>query len=235
MKNKKFFILIIILIISALYIYNLVNKDTIEEDNNNIQWTLYQNTELGFSINIPSKIDTIYVCSDSIEKEYSPVIVFEDNEKGVVYISPEYYYNANWDIEESNYTNNCEKVVVSLDSLNNEKLPKPSLGWKIIINDINTENDVLSIIKQNFGSSCNIESTNKEDNDYNIKLKGDDWSSEEGWGDCQINYSYKIVYSPEKNKIMSVIIGQECSFGMYLDIDSYYGYDEDMINSFKFN
>jgi hypothetical protein len=221
MSNKPLILIILSLALIGVMVFSLINREDLQNKTNEegIEWNLYHNTELGFSINIPSKVATIYKCLDVAEKEYVPVRVFEDNENGLVYITLEYYYNED-----------CEKEIIS-----EELLEEPFFGWKISIDDINSEDDILSIVRNDFGSSCVIDTMEENEiGEYEITLKGTDWSSENGWGNCFIDYAYNILYSKESNKLMSVIQGQECTFGTYPYSVPYYCYDNDIVKSFSF-
>jgi hypothetical protein len=238
-KNKNILIVLffILLLIVSVFFYNKVqNKNlNLEESNENIEWNLYHNNDLGFSIKLPSEVATPCRCPDN-RMVNAPVKVFEDNENGAGYISPEYYYDARWSSEEQKFTEECTKIIYSLDMLEVEKDQKPFLGWRININNIENKEDILEVIKGNFGLTCEIKDEVKdEQGNYEISLYGSDWDSNNGLeSSCMINYSYKIIYCPDKGKMMSVILGQECTFGTDPSTKPYYCYDEGMINSFKF-
>jgi hypothetical protein len=202
-------------------------------------WNKYYNSQLGFSIKIPKEVFEIVSCRQ--EKGLTPIRVLQDNNKGIVYIFEDYYKN--------NQSGQCVKVSRSLDDLRVETentgkdivggLPMPYFGWEIIINEAKNDEDVLEHIKDNFGSGCIVTYKRlQEDGNYDIKLSGSQ-KVEEGdpwWGNCYLNFAYKIIYSSEKNKLMSMGLGQECKF--YSSdpgtSSSYQCYDEAMIQSFKF-
>lgn len=242
MKNNKNIILIffcvLLLAISVVFFNKKIQNKNFnpEESNKNIELILYHNSNLGFSIKIPFKIATVRRCPEGV-MESAPVKVFENNEDGIVYIVPEYYYDANWDSKMHKFTRSCIRMVYSLDMLEDQNV-KPFLGWKIVINNLKDEDDFKNFIKKNFGSGCVIKDMVRGKNEnYNITLKGKDWDKESGLGgtDCLINYSYRIIYSKDKNKMMSVVLGQECTFGTDPATKPYYCYDYDMINSFEFD
>ncbi|MGI6340817.1 MAG: hypothetical protein ACOX0B_01255 [Minisyncoccales bacterium] len=239
-KNKNIFIVLIFLlliIVSIVFFYNKSqNKNlNLEEFDEKIEWNLYQNKDLGFSIELPLEIATVSKCPNN-KMVSAPIKVFENNENNVVYIAPEYYYDASWSSEEQKFTKECTKIVYSLDMLEDEEVKKPFLGWKININNIENEEDILKAIKDNFGPTCEIKDKIKdEQGNCAVSLYGSDWDFNDGLeSGCMINYSYRIMYSKDENKMMSVILGQECTFGTDPNIKSYYCYDEDMINSFRF-
>lgn len=245
-NQKYLFILIIIALIfigGFLFLSNKKEKTPVINNPNNVaitpkpidtlSWTNYTNTQLGFSIMIPSEINGKVRCSDA-QATNVPVKVFEDNSNGVVYISQAYYYDA-WDQAQQKITNQCKKIIPTLNSLRSEDI----LGWKITINDIKNDEDILKYIKANFGSTCSItDKVLQKDGNYQINIKGRDLTENgEVTMDptCLTNFVYKILYSQEKQKLMSVVLGQECKFGTDPSMQSSYQcYDDTMIQSFKF-
>lgn len=197
-------------------------------------WNTYIDKQLGFSIEIPPEVYSLAYCDPSLE----PLRILEDNTNGSVYIFQNYH-----DIEKDGQ---CLKIIRSLDDLIKEtgvapfdSFPKPAFGWEIIINNVKNDQDILKYIKQNFGSTCIISSKElQQDGNYQIILMGSDGGKKDGpwYGTCSLDFAYKVIYSPQKNKMMSVQIGQECTFQNSDPATSsdYQCYDDDMINSFKF-
>ncbi|MFZ3054476.1 MAG: hypothetical protein WA091_00635 [Minisyncoccales bacterium] len=206
-------------------------------------WTNYLNSQLGFWIKIPPEVPTLYRCPDNTQSGNTPLGIYEDNQNGIVYISAEYYYDANWSYLDQKFIGSCDKITYSLESLENREndnglyiasSQKPFLGWKIVIRKAENEEDVLKYIKENFGSTCTIVSKNlQNDGNYQINIKGRDLT-ENGQRimdeTCLTNFVYKILYSPEKNKLMSVVLGQECTFST----NPSQCCDEEMFKSFRF-
>lgn len=196
-------------------------------------WIDYVNAQLGFSIMVPPETNGKVRCSNA-QATNVPVKIFEDNSNGVVYISQAYYYDA-WDQAKQIMTDQCKKVTPTLDSLRAGDI----LGWKIAINDIKNDEDILKYVRANFGSTCSItDKALQKDGNYQISIKGRDFAEN---GEitmdptCLTNFVYKILYSQEKHKLMSVALGQECEFGTNPSIQSSYQcYDDTMIQSFKF-
>lgn len=260
------FAIILILIFEGFFFYHffkrnypisttqttLVHQSTAKQNNistkdNKVQWVNYSNSQLGFSIKYPSEIPTIYRCPNK-QVSNTPLTFFEDNENGNVYIVPEYYYDANWSQANQKYIGDCSKITYSLDSLKKEEglseyqsgiASHPFLGWKIIIDNLDSDKELSNIVKQNFGSTCTIQTkVLQEDGNYSITFKGRSLV-QDGQGimdeTCYNNFVYKIMYSPEKKKLMSVILGQECTFGTDPnDTANYKCFDNEMIKSFKF-
>ena len=202
-------------------------------------WNYYGNPQLGFSIQIPKEVNGLYKCP-SKETIQVPVKVFEDNKNGVVYISQEYYYKAEWDSELREFIGPCEKITYSLELLRNETEESYAnmffLGWAVLIKSVKDENELDEFIKQNYGSGCfaGDKKSWEQDGVYEITIGGWDEWEDLGTTDCPVNYIYKVLYAPEKNKVMLVKLGQECTFRTNSYLVSYNCYDQEMINSFKF-
>ena len=211
-------------------------------------WQEYTNHQLGFSIKFPQIVYGINRCSDEII--WVPVKIFEDNENGIVFITEEYYYD-NWDRESQTNTGPCKKITYSLESLREnmtpifefKAMPKPWLGLAIMIKNINNDIELNKFIKNTYGPGCFAGEKElwKQEGIYEIRIEGEDWEWEPGTDlidlgttTCPWNYVYKILYAPEKNKVMSVNLGQECTFGTDPSSESFKCYNDEMIDSFKF-
>lgn len=208
--------------------YTMVEKSNV--------WNKYINHTLGFSIQIPKEVYGLYKCP-SKETIQVPVRVFEDNENGIVYISQEYYYRAEWDSELQEFTGPCEKIAYSLESLKSETVDNnPFLGWAILIKDIKDESELDKFIKEIYGSGCSAGQKTPwvQSGVYEIPVLAD--GTDLGNTACPVGWmnSEKVLYAPEKDKFMSVILGQECTFGTNPYSKPYQCYDEEMINGFKF-
>lgn len=227
------------------------------------KWETYSSIELGFSIKYPEMVYGTNDCIDrgSTEKEfYVPMRVFEDNKDSVFYITPEYCYHADrkWDpVNLTTQVGLCEKITYSLELLQNEwrsnvvlggnkpfslQGKKTFLGWGILIENIKNESELNKFIKNNYGPGCFVEKKEpwKQDGVYEIEIKGEDWDNGTTPGDtsCPWSVAYKILYAPQKNKIISINLGQECTFAIITDPNrpswSYECYDEKMIDSLRF-
>ncbi len=215
-------------------------------------WEKYTNSQLGFSIEYPQMAYGVYRCSPD-KDIWVPVKVFEDNAAGITYITQEYYYS------EQNNNNNiqdnadiCKKNTYALEMLKNEEknatFPdgthysgwKPLVGWKILTNSIKNDTELNKFIKDKYGPGCFVEKKEiwkQQAGVYEIELKGEDWDRgmDLGSSTCVINYKYKVLYAPEKNKAMSIKLGQECTFDISpTDSIDYQCNDYKMIDSFKF-
>ncbi|MFZ2390567.1 MAG: hypothetical protein WAW15_01995 [Minisyncoccales bacterium] len=205
-------------------------------------WNEYINTQLRFSMKIPLEVPTLYRCDEN-QGGSTPLKVFEDNQSGAIYISQEYYYDANWSQPEQRFIGECDKITYSLESLKKEeegyslagRSSHPFLGWKIIINNPKDDNEIIKYVKENFGSGCIIsDRTLQKDSNYKISLAPEEEGKdgEAWWGSCALNFAYTILYSPEKQKMLSLILGQECTFQSFPDMSQCY--DDKIVESFKF-
>lgn len=219
-------------------------------------WSKYVNDKLGFSIDIPDKVYGLYSC-DPQKVIQVPVKVFEDNENGVVYISQEYYYNSKYDSELDRHVGECKKIIYSLELFRNEykewrdsslEWPrglKPRLGWAIVIETVKNEDELDKFIKENYGSGCGAKdkkfwrTDDKQSGVYNISIGGksdDDIVTTLETTSCVAAWieRYEVLYFPEENKVMSVILGQEPTFWNNPHTPPYQAYDPKMIDSFRF-
>lgn len=212
------------------------------------KWETYVSSQLGFSIKYPQMVYGVYKCSPQ-KPFYVPLKVFEDNENGIIYITEEYYYEVKYDSELNEYTGPCEKIINSLESLNeqraiivdiNDKVNlnyNPFLTRVFVIKNVKNDAELNKFIKDNYGSGCFVEKKEpwEQKGVYEIKIKGEDWGkgADLGMTTCPWNYVYKILYAPEKNKLMSVNLGQECGFTTDLT-KNYKCYDDEIIANFKF-
>ena len=209
-------------------------------------WKTYASSELGFSIEYPAMVYGIYRCSPK-KPFYVPLKVFEDKESGIIYITEEYYYKAKYDSELNEYTGPCEKIMNSLEYLKSQReitvdindgvslKSNPFLTKVFVIKDIKNDTELNKFIKDNYGSECFVKDKKlwRRDGIYEINIEGKDYTKGIN-PNCPLNYVYKILYTPEKNRVMSVNLGQECQFGTDYNSGDYKCYDEKMIDSFQF-
>jgi|WetSurMetagenome_2_1015567.scaffolds.fasta_scaffold56142_2 hypothetical protein len=218
----KYFIFFATIIIAAFFILK-ENKEAEKIDDNKIDqtinrvkkevdqsdWKEYVNDDFGFSIKIPQEISLVNRCS-SDKGDFVGVKVFEDKENNSTYIIPEYYYDRKEDLQK------CEKIEYSLASIKKEGGWKPFLGWKIDVAEINNSEEIVKFIKNNFGEACTIGGQKEEgDGIYNIEITGEDWSSQMTNSTCPWEMHYKIIYLPEKHKLLSIKLGIDYDFFVY--------------------
>jgi len=203
-------------------------------------WDRYINYRLGFSMKIPTKIPGLNRCKnpEGTEKQFFvPIKIFEDNSNNIVYITQEYYYD-DWVLQVFNEAGECKKFICSLEFIKNWHR---CWEWDILIRNISSDTDLDKFIKENYGPGCFAGDKKlwKQDGVYEITIKGEDWDkkgTDLGNTTCPWNHAYKLLYEPKKGKIMSVNLGQECSFynEESPESESYQCYDKDMIESFRF-
>lgn len=206
-----------------------------------VVWETYTNSQLGFSIKYPQEVYGAYRC-EPYQSIYVPLKTFEDNKNGIVYLAEEYYYD-DWDNNKQSNTGPCKKITYSLESLNKAKelYGNPFLARVFNIKNIKNDSELNKFIKDTYGSGCFIESKNpwqQQKGVYEITIKGEDWDNGANLETttCQLPMSViKMLYKLETEKFMTVNLGQECGFGTdYYDQKTFKCYDEEMINSFRF-
>ncbi|MFZ3054389.1 MAG: hypothetical protein WA091_00155 [Minisyncoccales bacterium] len=192
-------------------------------------WREYINERLGFSIKIPKEISLLNRCSADAG-DFVAVKVFEDKENNSVYIIPEYYYDWKEDSQK------CEKIEYSLALIKEEGGRKPFLGWKIDVVEINNSEELTKFIKSNFGEACIVGDKKDEGGGiYNVKIIGEDWTNQRTESTCPWEMHYKIIYLPEKHKLLSVRLGIDYDFFVY-DSEVQGGlidYGQEMLKSLK--
>ncbi len=210
-------------------------------------WETYVNPELGFLIKYPEMVYGVYRCPP-VKPFYVPVKVFGDNKNGIVYITEEYYYDNVGDNTQDNIVV-CKKITHSLESITKERETVVAINDKVhtsanpfltrvfYIKNIKNDTELNKFINNKYGPGCIVENKNpwKQEGVYEIVVRGEDWGkSDLGTTTCPLNFRYKLLYAPIKNKIMSVVLGQECGFGTSPASESYKCYDDEMIDSFRF-
>lgn len=207
------------------------------------EWVKYENKVLGFSVSIPKKVSSVDRCNG----EEIPVSlkVFEDNVNNVVYFVPEYYYD-NVDNPKTGESD-CVKKVYSLQLIKDEisgngldgkyisSSGNPFLGAGIRVEKVKNDAELSKFIKDNYGSGCFVGSKNHWNQQAGVYDVGINAENGENGGigtSCPVNYVARILYSPEKEKVMSVKLGQDARF--YLNSTNYFYYDNDIVNSFRF-
>ncbi|MBU4338019.1 hypothetical protein KKB43_05270 [Patescibacteria group bacterium] len=210
-----------------------------------VNWINYINKTLGFSISIPEKVLGVNRCA--VDKQaLVPLKAFEDNANDVVYFVPEYYYD---NVDNPKHgESDCVKKVYSLQLIKDELAGKglegkyisspgnPFLGLAIRLKNVKNDIELTKLIKNNYGLGCIAgEKTlwNQQKVVYEVAIAGADPNKGVGVSnpDCPVNYAVKILYASEKGKVMYATLGQDARF--YSNTANYY-YDEDIINSFRF-
>jgi hypothetical protein len=242
--NKKLAIILIIAICILFGLILFLNKKeqpsilapigkgvvaNIKKSVDTSNWEEYINSQLGFSIKIPLETQCLDRCSGS-KNLLVPVKIFQDNNNNAVYVTPEYYYEYR--------DEKCEKIEASLASLQAQgKTVKPFIAWKIDVIKVNNLDEVKKFIKDYYPENC-IFGNQKINNDgtYDISIVGEDWTNGNIVNStCPYEMHYKILYSPEKHKLISVKLPIDYDFFVYNDspggLDDY---GQEMVKSLKF-
>ncbi|MDD4531563.1 MAG: hypothetical protein PHH21_02540 [Candidatus Pacebacteria bacterium] len=175
----------------------IYNKDVDTSD-----WISYSNQRLGFSMKIPPEITCANRCSK--DNLLVPVKIIEDGDS--VYIVPEHYY----DLGESG---KCEKIVYDIGLLKKQQEGSinPFLGWKIDVASVSGVDGIDRFVKDNFGESCSIGNGNlKNEGLEEISIVGTDWPDLNS--SCSREMHYKIIYSSESRRVLSVKKGIDYDF-----------------------
>jgi hypothetical protein len=204
-------------------------------------WDLYTNYLLGFSMLIPKIIYHYNGACDWKEAEKSyrpkmgqvPVKIFEEGDHA--YISTEYFYELTGErIEnDTHYYSGCEKVANSLAKLEDKDYFQQQ-KWKIVSAKIETDQELLKLIQENFGPGCKIgeRKPTAQTDVFDMVIDNTSPTGEVGIDNqsCPINYIYYLKYSPSRARVITWVFGQAANF--FKDAQ-HAPYDEEMAASFK--
>ncbi|MFZ3057918.1 MAG: hypothetical protein WA092_02625 [Minisyncoccales bacterium] len=241
MKNWiKIFIIILCLFAGPSFFSFLIKEEPKPTPNNEgvvakvkrvvdtSNWNEYINTQLGFSIKIPPETQGLDRCGGSKES-LVPVKIFQDNSNNAVYITPEYYHD---------YRNEkCEKIEASLASLQAQgNINKPFTAWKIDVVKINNLDDIKKFIDDYYHNGCIYGSQQlNKDGLYDIYVTDDGKTTDENGLGCPGEMHYKILYSPERQKMISVKLSIDYDFFLYEGPSGgFENFDQEMVKSLKF-
>lgn len=116
---------------------------------------------------------------------------------------------------------------------------KPTYGWNIVIKSAQNENELNDFIKENYGSKCMIRNRkiSQQEDIYELELNNyedpNGNPTDLGSATCPVNFAYTILYYPKINKVISVKLGQECTFSS--DTRGTDCYDQQIIDSIRIN
>src|SRR3989344_4722538 len=160
-KKVSFYLITLLVVLGVIYSFSSqeksydpvikeVQKESSENPNNFLKETkvalessenlvTYTNDRLGFSMKIPKAVD-VHDFDDGDIIRRTPITVFEDENRNVVYISPE--------IDEKNQKDNFQKLDTYPYYL--------FYTWKIVIENVKNEQELTEHIKKQFGPACKI-------------------------------------------------------------------------------
>ncbi|MDD3191092.1 MAG: hypothetical protein PHI66_05415 [Candidatus Pacebacteria bacterium] len=159
----------------------------------------------------------------------TPVRVIEDVENGYIYLTVECSASL------ESLRDETRQVSIIRDGYKQEKF---FYGWNIAIESVLDDDDMEDFINKHYGSgSCEAgekKLVERREGMWDVNVTGKDWGGAlDMESDCVVNYSYKIFSRPEKNRALSVVLGQECTFAG--DMEMLDCYDDDIVGSILFN
>lgn len=216
------------------------DETSIEEDSELAEgFEKYINEEWGYSIDYPKEFMHEYgECiltegSYRPERAVIPTTILESTDKSSVYITNEYSYVLAGETVNSDNTSDfseCNKTTTTIEDLNVD-LTFPFVYWEIKAEEVPTEDYLETIIKDQYGSGCMVGSVDATDEDdiYNVIIKGDGLDILET--KCPINFQYEMRFNKKTGVVVFWNVGQSITF---LDELGSEGYDQQMIDSFRF-
>lgn len=228
-------------------VVTIQESDTVEEDNKNETstetsdgnnptptaegWINYTSSQ-GISFDYPSK--TIGTDCDGKDNVPVPIKAFEDAENSYVYLTVS--------CEDTLETLRTKTVQASTGN-NDYKQEKILDTWSIATAQVKDEQELSAFIKKHYGTGgCSMGTkklTERQSDVYEVTVTGKDWKTPtDGFNtsrSCKVDYAYKILYAPGKNKVTSVVLGQDCTFNRTNNIEDCYEEEDKIINSLIFN
>lgn len=190
-------------------------------------WDKYTNYRLGFSMKIPKTTAGVNCEGKEIR---IPFKYFENKEDDSVAFYEEYWFERGPHYNPAT-GKPCKKVSPSIEDL------KKHWGelWKIRVRTVNNEDGLNKLVKE-FSKTCFLSAhwecslgklvPSKQNGVYEVIVKYK-------YPECHPTSRYKILYSPKKNKAMSLCWGRPCTFWVEKTADSPC-YDREMVDSFRF-
>lgn len=204
-------------------------------------WNKYTNYQLGLSLKVPKQMMEPYGLCNYNDKngDHSyrpqeagiPVKIFED--KDIVYLAAEYNYELSGETKDDTgrtYYSKCDKVANTVTRLSDwENYHSPQ--WQIVVKNIENDNELEQFLKNRYGEGCSLGAKKpaNQNSVFDIEIQGD--GLDLGETKCPINYATKVLYYPNKKKVVAWDLGQACSF-YYPTIDTCL--DTEMSDSFMF-
>lgn len=193
-------------------------------------WIDYTSPQ-GFSLSYP-KLTMGAGCNGEASTSI-PIRVIEDTENHYTYLT----------ISCSDTLETLRAKTKQLSTVTDYKQEKLPSTWSIIEKDIRNESDLDTFIKEHYGTGgCTVgerKLTTRQDGVYEITINGADWKNpSDGFyasTSCKVDYAYKIFYSPQKGKAVSLVLGQDCTFGQTASPEDCYEEEDKILDSIKFN
>ena len=170
--------------------------------------SMYRNERLGFEMKIPQEIDGIK---------------FKTVESGNVILfgldgTPAY-----------------KEAIGRINGVENDFEKVKGVSWAMLIKKVSNDSELDVFIKNRYGNGCELggKELDPVSGLFDIRIKPIDPGAEPGeFGSCFLNWALFLKYSPEKNSVASVDLGQAVSFSSAKD--STVDYDSEMVKSFRF-
>ncbi|MDD3006088.1 MAG: hypothetical protein PHX30_00685 [Candidatus Pacebacteria bacterium] len=194
-------------------------------------WINY-NSSQGISFDYPK--ETMGTDCDGKDSVPVPVKTFEDPENGYVYLT----------VNCEDTLDTLQKKTAQVSTGNSSYKQEKILGtWIIATAEVKNEQELSAFIKKHYGTGgCSMgekKLTNRQNDVYEVTITGKDWNTPtDGFSasrSCKVDYAYKIFYAPEKNEVVSVVLGQDCTFNRTDSIEDCYEEEDRIINSITFN
>jgi len=207
-------------------------KPTIETPSSESKdgWISYTSPQ-GFSLSYP-KVTMGAGCSGEASTSV-PIRLIEDAENHYTYLT----------ISCSDTLETLREKTRQASAIKDYKQEKIPSAWSIAQKDIRNENDLDTFIKEHYGTGgCVVgerKLTTRQDGVYEVTINGTDWKNpSDGFytsTSCRIDYAYKLFYSPQKGRAISLVLGQDCTFGKTSSPEDCYEEEDRILDSIKFN
>lgn len=163
-----------------------------------------------------------------------PIRTFEDPENKYLYLT----INCTDTLE--TLRTKTKQALIGNGNYKQDKLPDT---WSIATKAVKTDDELNAFISEHYGTGGCIagtkKPTGKQDGVYEITVSGKDWKNPtDGFSasqSCKVDYAYKIFYAPAKNKVVSLVLGQDCTFNRSDKLEDCYGEEDKIVGSIIFN
>ena len=103
-------------------------------------------------------------------------------------------------------------------------------GWKILVETVRTQEQLLAFVRSHFGDLCEIEALEPslQDDVMNVELKTIASMEDDDFGRCPVNYVFYIKYQQSTGRVAAWKMGQDARFWNVTALD------EAMAATFRF-